>query len=72
MQYEQAQAAYQEEQKNFLDAREQLFRAKLEAGEIPPGVVGLIPDGNTKVSWRWTGEVFEDDTQDILNNNSYS
>ena len=68
MQYEQAQAAYQEEQKNFLDAREQLFRAKLEAGEIPPGVVGLIPDGNTKVSWRWTGEVFEDDTQDILNN----
>ena len=32
------------------------------------GVVGLIPDGNTKVAWRWLGEVFESDTQDILNN----
>ena len=23
---------------------------------------------NTKVSWRWEGEVFEDSTDDILNN----
>jgi hypothetical protein len=39
-----------------------------EAGDIPPGVVGLIPDGTTRVSWRWTGQVFEDSTDDILNN----
>jgi len=41
---------------------------RLETGDIPPGVTGLIPDGNTKVSWRWTGNVFEDSTDDILNN----
>ncbi len=35
---------------------------------MPQGVTGLIPDGSTKVSWRWLGEVFEEDTQDILNN----
>ena len=44
------------------------LNARLETGDIPPGVTGLIPDGNTKVSWRWTGNVFEDSTDDILNN----
>ena len=34
---------------------------------MPPSVVGLIPDGNRKVEWRWTGPVFEDGTEDILN-----
>ena len=44
------------------------MRAKLDEGDIPPGVTGLIPDGSTKVSWRWMGEVFEDSTDDVLNN----
>ena len=26
------------------------IRAKLDSGEIPPGVTGLIPDGNTKLA----------------------
>ena len=39
-----------------------------ETGEIPPEVVGLIPDGDARVDWRWTGQVFEDSPQDILNN----
>jgi hypothetical protein len=59
---------YQKLQMKYLSKREELFRATLESGNIPPGVVGLIPDGSTKVSWRWMGEVFEDDSQDILNN----
>jgi len=66
--YELALGNYQQLQAAFLQQRDQQFRAKLDIGDIPPGVVGLIPDGSTKVSWRWTGEVFEDDTQDILNN----
>lgn len=37
-------------------------------GDIPPDVVGLIPDGDTRVDWRWLGQVFEDSPQDILNN----
>ena len=52
----------------FAAIREQELRARLEAGEIPPGVVGLIPDGSSKVAWRFTGEVFEESTDDILNN----
>ncbi len=66
--YEQALAKYNKAQQDFLSNRDEMFRAKLEAGEIPPGVTGLIPDGSTKVSWRWTGQVFEDDSNDILQN----
>ena len=66
--YEQEMTNYQTAYSEFLAARDEMFRVKLEAGEIPSGVTGLIPDGNTKVSWRWTGEVFEDDSNDILQN----
>jgi hypothetical protein len=52
----------------FIREREEKIRATLESGEMPPNVVGLVPDGSTKVSWRWMGEVFEDGTDDILNN----
>ena len=66
--YQKAMIKYQKTQLVFLEEREKAFRARLEAGNIPTNVVGLIPDGSTKVSWRWMGEVFEDDSQDILNN----
>lgn len=39
-----------------------------ETGEVPPNVVGLIPDGSASVEWRWTGEVFDDSPQEILQN----
>ena len=59
---------YNQTAAQFAASRDQQLRAKLEAGEIPPGVVGLIPDGSSKVAWRFTGEVFEESTDDILNN----
>ena len=59
---------YQKAIEKFIRKREESIRATLESGEMPPGVVGLIPDGSTKVSWRWMGEVFEEGTDDILNN----
>ena len=59
---------YQKSMARFIKKREESIRATLESGEMPPGVVGLVPDGSTKVSWRWMGEVFEDGTDDILNN----
>ena len=52
----------------FTIERDELLRATLDTGELPQGITGLIPDGSTKVSWRWMGEVFEDSTDDILNN----
>ena len=42
--------------------------ACIETQMIPPSVVGLIPDGDITVLWRWLGPVYEDSTQDILNN----
>ena len=39
----------------------------IQARALPDGVVGLIPDGDRKVEWRWKGPVFEDGTEDILN-----
>jgi len=59
---------YQKAIERFIRKREESIRATLESGEMPPGVVGLVPDGSTKVSWRWMGEVFEEGTDDILNN----
>jgi len=49
-------------------ARQEALTATLESGEMPPGVTGLIPDGSTKVDWRWMGEVFEDSSDEILQN----
>ena len=64
--YTKAMADYQKKQQKYLEKRDKLFRATLEAGTIPPGVTGLIPDGSPKVSWRWMGDVFEESADDIL------
>ena len=66
--YEEAMEVYQKAQMEYLDNRATLFNASIEAGQIPNGVTGLIPDGSTQVSWRWMGEIFEEDSQGILNN----
>ena len=66
--FEKGNELYQKAYAAFTQLRDEELRARLETGEIPPGVTGLIPDGSTKVSWRWMGEVFEESTDDILNN----
>jgi len=64
--YEPAMEKYQKAIEKFIRKREESIRATLESGEMPPGVVGLVPDGSTKVSWRWMGQVFEDSPDDVL------
>ena len=66
--YQAAQEKYVKDLQKFSQTREEQIRATLDAGEMPPGVTGLVPDGSTKVAWRWEGEVFEASTDDILNN----
>ena len=66
-QYQIAMDQYMGDYQDFISARDEQVRVTLDEGEMPPGVTGLIPDGSTKVSWRWMGEVFEDSTDDILN-----
>lgn len=59
--FESDRAAYEAKVKAAIDAA-------IEAQEFPPGVEGLIPDGDRRVEWRWRGPVFEESTDDILNN----
>ena len=62
-----AEEKFMKQYNTFMRKRDEGIRATLDAGEMPPGVTGLIPDGSTKVEWRWMGEVFEENTDDILN-----
>ena len=66
--FEKAMEKFENSYKRFINKRDKEIRDKLDKGEMPPGVTGLVPDGSTKVAWRWMGEVFEDSTDDILNN----
>ena len=59
---------YQREYKWGEEQIKQLLKASLRAQQIPPGVKGLIPDGDVSIQWRWLGPVYEDSTQDTLNN----
>ena len=61
-------AAYNEAMGMFEDQVKKIMMACLKTQQIPPGVLGLIPDGDVTLQWRWMGPVYEDSTQDILNN----
>ena len=61
-------AAYEDAMSMFEDQVKQLMMACLKTQQIPPGVLGLIPDGDVTMLWRWLGPVYEDSTQDVLNN----
>ncbi len=65
--YDKAVGAFQEQEKAYDEQLELAIREAVQSTELPPGVVGLIPDGNRKIEWRWKGPVFEDGTEDILN-----
>ena len=55
------------EQRKYEQRLEAEISKAVEAQQLPPGVVGLIPDGDRRIEWRWKGPVFEDSTEDILN-----
>jgi hypothetical protein len=59
---------YEDAMSIFEDRVKQLMMACLKTQQIPPGVLGLIPDGDITIQWRWLGPVYEDSTQDVLNN----
>jgi hypothetical protein len=60
--------AYKQAMKMYNEQLKRLMLACVEAQMIPPGVKGLIPDGDITIQWRWLGPVYEDSTQDVLNN----
>tara|TARA_R110002020_G_scaffold461772_1_gene680837 strand:- start:438 stop:2795 length:2358 start_codon:yes stop_codon:yes gene_type:complete len=65
---EEEEAGYNQAMAEFDSRMKQLMMACVKAQMIPPGVKGLIPDGDITMLWRWLGPVYEDSTQDILNN----
>ena len=54
--------------KGFEEKIKEVMKVCVETQHIPTGVIGLIPDGDLTMLWRWLGPVYEDSTQDILNN----
>lgn len=67
-QFDKAMAEFNEAMGKYDAKLEQKIRDAVQAEQLPPGVMGLIPDGDRRVDWRWRGPVFEDSTDDILNN----
>ena len=55
--FEKQKATYEKKLQKAID----LAR---ETKEIPNGVLGLVPDGDRTVAWRWMGPVYEDTAQD--------
>jgi hypothetical protein len=63
-----AEEKYRAGYAKYLDKLDVAIGKAIEKQEFPPGVVGLIPDGDRRIEWRWRGPVFEESTEDILNN----
>ncbi len=66
--YDKALDAHAQAYQKFRQKVDTKIQEAIESREFPPGVVGLIPDGDRRVEWRWRGPVFEESTEDILNN----
>jgi hypothetical protein len=63
--YEKAKARYEKGLQKAVDKA-------IETKEIPDGVLGLAPDGDRTVEWRWMGPVYEDTAQDKLNQSIFT
>jgi hypothetical protein len=52
---------------DLSEVTDEIIQYLSENNQIPPDTIGLMPMGDRTVKWRWTGPVFEDTPQDILN-----
>ena len=59
---------YEEAMANYDQQVKRIMMAALQTEMLPPSVIGLIPDGDLTVQWRWLGPVYEDTSQDLINN----
>ncbi len=65
--FQKAKEKFEADQNRYRGKLDEAINEAVQNQEIPPGVVGLIPDGDRRVLYRFKGQVFEDSTQDILN-----
>jgi len=64
----QQEEMYEDAMANYDQQIKQIMMAALKTEVLPPSVIGLIPDGDLTVQWRWLGPVYEDTSQDLINN----
>ena len=69
---EAAVAKYDKQKANYEKKLQKAIDTALETKEIPDGVLGLAPDGDRQVDWRWMGPVYEDTAQDKLNQSIFT
>ena len=63
--YDKQKAKYEQKLQDAIDTA-------VETKEIPDGVLGLAPDGDRTILWRWMGPVYEDTAQDKLNQSIFT
>ena len=69
---EQALEKFEKQKAKYEQQLQDAIAEALETQEIPDGVVGLAPDGDRTVLWRWMGPVYEDTAQDKLNQSIFT
>ena len=69
---EKALQKYDKDKAKYEKKIQDAIAVALENQEIPEGVVGLAPDGDRTVLWRWMGPVYEDTAQDKLNQSIFT
>ena len=67
-QFDEIAALYRQDYDSYRAQVDAAIQEAIETQNFPPGVIGLVPDGDRRVEWRWKGPVFEESTEDILNN----
>ena len=63
---------YEKQKVKYEQKLQQAIDTAVETREIPDGVLGLAPDGDRTVLWRWMGPVYEDTAQDKLNQSIFT
>jgi hypothetical protein len=66
------QAKYEKQKALYEKKLQKAIDTAVETKEVPPGVLGLAPDGDRSICWRWMGPVYEDTTQDKLNQSIFT
>ena len=56
---------YQVALQKFNAKVDQAIQLAIQNNKVPPGVIGLPPDGDRKVTYRFQGDVYEDTAEDI-------
>ncbi len=66
------QAKYEKAKDKYEQGLQAAIDNAVQTKTIPPGVLGLAPDGDRTVCWRWMGPVYEDTAQDKLNQSIFT